>query len=91
MVKKKKIRTKGKLQLSRYFQEFEEGDNVAVVKELSLKSNFPSRLQGRTGIVKDKKGNSYIVEINDQNKPKEFIMEPIHLKKIEFMKKNDKK
>ena len=50
MVKKKKVKTKGKLQFSRYFQEFEEGEKVAVIKELSVDSNFPLRLQGRTGV-----------------------------------------
>ena len=82
MVKTKSIRTKGKLQLSRYFQEFKEGDAVAVVKEFSTNSNFPSRLQGRTGNIESKRGRAYIVKINDQNKEKKFLIEPIHLKKI---------
>ena len=46
MVKRKKVRTRGKLKLSRYFQEFEQGENVAVVKEPAVQSSFPKRLQG---------------------------------------------
>ena len=82
MVRKKSIRTRGKLQLSRYFQKFKEGDHVAVVRERSLTINFPERLQGRTGIVEEKRGKAYIVKIKDQTKPKQFLIEPIHLKKI---------
>jgi len=87
MSKGKSIRTKGKLPLSRYFQELKEGDSVAVVRELSIRSNFPKRLQGRTGVIEDKRGKAYIVRIKDQNKEKKFLIEPIHLKKIKTPKK----
>jgi large subunit ribosomal protein L21e len=59
-----------------------EGDRVSVIKELSEKSGFPERLQGRTGVVTGKKGKAYIVEIRDKNKLKKYIIKPIHLKKI---------
>lgn len=87
MSKRKSVRTRGKLQLSRYFQEFKKGDSVAVVKEKAIKSSFPVRLQGRTGIIEVKQGKSYVVKIKDQNKEKSFIIEPIHLKKIKQTKK----
>lgn len=87
MSKRKSVRTRGKLQLSRYLQEFKEGDSVAVVREKSIKSSFPVRLQGRTGIIENKRGKAYIVKIKDQNKEKSFIIEPIHLKKIKQTKK----
>ena len=82
MVNKKNIRTRGKLPLSKFFQNLNQGDSVAVVKERSLNFNFPERLQGRTGVVKEKRGKAYIVAIKDQKKEKDFLIEPIHLKKI---------
>jgi large subunit ribosomal protein L21e len=82
MVRRKNIRTRGKISLSRFFQKFKEGDKVAVVKEISMQPRFPKRIQGKTGVVKSKRGRSYIVLIKDGNKEKEFILEPIHLKKI---------
>ncbi len=82
MVRKKQIRTRGKLQLSRYFQELEKGDSVAVVREPAVQSSFPERLQGRTGVIESKRGKSYMVKINDLSKEKRFLIEPIHLKKI---------
>lgn len=88
---KKKARTKGILQFSKYFQKFQEGETVAVVAESSIKSSFPKRLQGRTGKIQEKRGRSYFVKINDQNKAKSFLIAPIHLKKIKQINKHDKK
>ena len=84
MVRKKKIRKKGKLQLSRYFQEFNNGDFVAVVKEPSVQAKFPERIQGKTGIIEGTRGGSYIINIRDQEKEKKFLIAPIHLKKIKI-------
>lgn len=86
MARRKKVRTRGKLQLSKYFQELEKGDSVAIVREPSIKLGFPKRFQGRTGVVEDKRGKAYIVRVNDQNKEKRFIIKPIHLKKIKHIK-----
>jgi len=82
MVRRKKVRTRGKIQLSKYFQELKEGDLVAVVKERAIKSSFPSRMQGKTGSIGEKRGKAYMVKIKDQAKEKLFLIEPIHLKKI---------
>ena len=87
MVGRKSIRTRGKIQLSKYFQEFEEGASVAVVKETSLTSNFPKRLQGKTGTIIGMRGKTCIVMIKDQNKDKKFLIAPIHLKKIKNSKR----
>jgi len=82
MVNRKKIKTRGKLRFSRYFQKFKEGDRVGVVAEKSISANFPIRLQGRTGVVETKRGKAYMIKIKDQDKEKRFLIEPIHLKKI---------
>jgi len=78
---------KRKLKLSEYFQKIREGDMVAVVKEPSLKAEFPAKIQGRTGVVEGRRGMSYVVRIKDFNKEKKFIIKPIHLKKIKNTKK----
>ena len=72
----------GKIQLSKYFADFETGDRVAVVRELAMTPKFPKTLQGKSGVIKDKRGNSYLVKINDLNKEKTYIIHPIHLKKL---------
>jgi len=82
MTGRKQIKTRGKISLSRYFQNFKKGDSVAVIKEKSVSSSFPDRLQGRTGVVAEKRGRSYVIKIKEYDKEKKFIIEPIHLKKI---------
>jgi len=82
MIKRKSIREHGKVKLSNYFQEFNKGDRVAVKRELSVQPKFPKRLQGRSGVIEDKRGKSYIVKINDLNKGKIYIIHPVHLKKL---------
>jgi len=82
MTRKKQVRTRGKLQLSKYFQELKEGEFVSVVREPALRASFPERMQGRTGSVESKRGKAYVVKIKDQNKEKRFLIEPVHLKKI---------
>lgn len=87
MTLKKKVRDKGKIKLSRFFQKFEDKDIVAVNIEHSLKVGFPKTLQGRTGEIVGKKGKAYLVKIKDQKKDKEYIIKPIHLKKIKRIEK----
>ncbi len=82
MARRKKVRTRGKLKLSQYFQTLKKNDRVAVIKEPSINSNFPPRLQGKTGVIESKRGKAYFVRIKDQNKEKRFLIEPIHLKRI---------
>ena len=82
MVKRKSIRTRGKLQFSKYFQNLKKGDFVAIVEDRAVDSVFPKRLQGRTGVVEGKRGRSYIIKIKDIEKEKNLIIAPIHLKKI---------
>jgi large subunit ribosomal protein L21e len=87
MVNKKPVRTRGKLQLSRYFQELNKGDFVAISRERAVQSSFPKRFQGITGIVEGRRGKTYMIKIKDGNKDKRVLIEPIHLKKIKQIKK----
>ncbi len=82
MAKGKKIRTKGKIKLSSYFKKFSEKDKVAIVKELGVRSGFPQRIIGKSGIVTGTRGNYLEVEIVDGKKKKTFIIHPVHLKKL---------
>ena len=82
MVRRKKIRTRGKFSLSRYFQDLKEGDRVAIAKEKAVQASFPERMQGRTGVVEGKRGRTYIVKIKDHDKEKTYLIAPIHLKKM---------
>ena len=82
MKKVKTVREKGKLKLSRYFQKFKMGDRVSVVRDVSLQPMFPTRIQGSTGIVIGERGNANLIRICTQGKEKQFLIKPVHLKKI---------
>ncbi len=80
---KKHYRSRGKLSLSRYFQEFAQGDKVNLIINSSVVTGrFYPRFHGLTGTVTGvMKGACYEVVINDKNKQKTFYIHPIHLSK----------
>ncbi len=79
---KKDYRDKGKISISRYFQEFKIGDKVVLKAEPSIhKGMYHPRFHGKTGTIKSKQGKCYQVLINDHNKEKTLIIHPIHLRK----------
>ncbi|MBU0906980.1 MAG: 50S ribosomal protein L21e [Nanoarchaeota archaeon] len=86
MLKRKTPKQKGKFSFTRFFQKFQPGDSVAVVRELSIPLGYSKRIQGRTGKVLEKRGSAYYIEIKDLHKPKRYLIKPIHLKRIEDVK-----
>jgi len=82
MLKRKFIKSKGKVRFSRCFQEFKEGERVAIVREHSFNPAFPKRIQGVTGEIIGKRGKAYLIRAKDNAEYKVYIMKPIHLKRI---------
>lgn len=82
MLKHKRIRERGKLSLAEYFKEINKGDRVALIRNLSYGRTFPSRMQGRTGIVIEKRGRAYAIKLNDGKKEKTYIVPKVHIKKL---------
>ena len=81
-MKYKPVRQKGKLGLSRIFSELNIGDKVALVRDLSFKASFPKTWQGRTGVIVEKRGRAYVIEVYDGNKLKKITAKRINLKKL---------
>lgn len=76
----KHYREKGKLSLSKYFQEFAIGDKVNLKTDSAMdKGRFFPRFYGLTGSIAGKKGFCYLVKIMDGNKEKTLFVHPIHL------------
>lgn len=82
MLKRKKVRERGKIKFSEYLKQLKQGDRISVKRELAVRSSFPKRLQGKSGIVEEKRGRAYVVKIKDLNKEKRFIIQTVHLKKL---------
>ena len=82
MGKRKNIRERGKVSLSRYFQELQEGNHVALVHNQSFKASFPKSFHGSIGVISGKQGKTYAVKLLNGKKLKTLLVHPIHLKKI---------
>jgi len=69
--------------ITKFLQEFNEGQGVVISLEPSSHKGMPfPRFKGKVGKVVGKRGNSYIVELFDGNKMKKVISRPEHLKAI---------
>lgn len=88
MVKGSKSRQKLKVGYHRkgvsiFFQEFKVGDKVTIDILPSSHEGMPHhRFQGRIGEVIGKRGDCYLVKINDKFKEKILTVAPQHLRKI---------
>ena len=78
----KKARERGVLPVTKLVQTFETGDRVHIVIEPSIQKGQPHpKFHGKTGIIVEKRGRSYLVEIKDKNAKKTLISKPVHIKK----------
>lgn len=67
--------------ITKFLRTFKKGDRVIIQPEPSSSKGMPfPRYSGRIGIVKGKRGKSYLVEILDGKKRKTIISRPEHLK-----------
>jgi len=70
-----------RISITKYLQEFKLGSKVVIRPNPSSHKGMPyKRFIGKTGIITDKKGKSYIIKIKDGNKEKIIISRPEHLK-----------
>ena len=80
---RKNPRDRGIISITRALQQFEEGDIVNIVIDPSIHKGMPHiRFHGKTGKIKGKQGESYIVGISDGKKNKSLIIKPEHLRRV---------
>lgn len=78
-----KNRKKGKLNITKYMQEFKKGDKVKVLFDASVhKSPIKPRHFGKIGSVDKKRGECYEIRIMDNKQEKTLIIHPIHLERL---------
>ena len=69
--------------ITKFLQEFKEGQDVVIALEPSSHKGMPPpRFKGKVGKIIGARGRSYIVGIFDGNKPKKIISRPEHLKAL---------
>lgn len=82
-IMRKNYRRKGKLSITRFFAEFDEGQKVQLLAESSYqKGMYFRRFHGKVGTIVGKKGRCYEIGIKDLNKQKTLIVHPVHLKEV---------
>ena len=79
---RKSPRERGLPPLGRILSEYNPGDKVDIIIEPSVQKGTPHRrFHGKTARVKEKRGNAYILSVNDGNKLKTVITRPEHIRK----------
>jgi len=69
--------------ITKFLQEFKEGQDVVISQEPSSHKGMPHpRFKGKFGKVIGRRGGSYIVEFLDGRSVKKIISRPEHLKPI---------
>ncbi len=80
---KKKPRERGKTGLSKILHEYKPGEKVVIKLDPSVHKGMPHRrYQGNTGVIANKRGRAYVVNVTQGNAIKEIIVRPEHLKPI---------
>jgi len=78
---RRKPRERGKTGLSKILYEYKPGEKVVVKLDPSVHKGMPHRrFHGRIGVIADKKGRAYIVNVTQGKALKEIIVRPEHLK-----------
>ncbi len=78
----KKPRERGLVPAARFMRSFSPGDNVLVHIDPSQHHGMPHKsFHGKVGVVKEKRGRSYLVEVKDRKVKKTVVASPIHLRR----------
>ncbi len=74
-------RKRGLPSLSRTLTNYEVNSKVNIVIEPSVQKGRPHRrFHGKTGIVLEKRGQAYLIQVSDGRSYKKIIARPEHLK-----------
>jgi large subunit ribosomal protein L21e len=78
---KRKPREGGKTGLSKILREYTSGEKVVIKLDPSVHKGMPHRrYHGRIGVIAEKKGRAYIVNVTQGDATKQIIVRPEHLK-----------
>ena len=80
-IMRKPPRERGKTGLSKILYEYKLGEKVVVMIDSSIHKGMPHRrYHGKIGMITEKRGRAYLVEIAQGNKVKDIITLPEHIK-----------
>lgn len=76
----KRLKIRKKPTVSAMVRSFDVGEKVILAPSHIVAGRFPLKYRGTHGVVVEKRGRSYVVEIMDGGKRKRLITNPAHLK-----------
>jgi large subunit ribosomal protein L21e len=77
---KRKPRERGKTGLSKVLREYEPDEKVVIKLDPSVHKGMPHRrFHGRIGVIANKRGKSYVVNVTQGKAIKEIIVRPEHI------------
>ena len=75
----KRLRSKEPLTVAKMVNSFDVGSKVVITNKSYQKGLPALRYNGKHGLIIEKRGSSYVVQINDGGKKKTLISHPVHL------------
>lgn len=79
----KHVRERGLPPVSRVIQDFELGARVAIILDPSVAKGQPHpRYWGKVGVVREKRGRAYLIEVRDGGSIKKVISRPEHIRAV---------
>ncbi|MCW4055150.1 MAG: 50S ribosomal protein L21e [Candidatus Bathyarchaeota archaeon] len=80
---RRRVRERGKTGLSKVLREYALGDRVLVRINPSIHKGMPHRrFHGKIGVVGERRGRAYVVNVSQGNAVKEIIVRPEHLEPV---------
>jgi large subunit ribosomal protein L21e len=77
---RKHPRERGKIGLSRILRAYQIGDKVTILLDASVHKGMPHRrYHGRSGTIQEKRGKSYVVNVEMGKQTKQIIAKPEHI------------
>lgn len=76
----RKLKGRSVTSVGQMMQTFNVGDNVVIAPRAKFEGLPHLRYAGRHGTIRERRGRSYVVEVEDYNKKKMVIVGPVHLK-----------
>jgi len=77
---RRKPKERGKTGLSKILHEYKPGEKAVVKIDPSVHKGMPHRrYQGKIGVIVNRRGRSYVVEVTQGDAIKEIIIRPEHL------------
>ncbi len=76
----RKLKGKSVVSVAQLVRTFNVGDKVVISPKAKFIGLPHLRYASKHGVIKERRGKSYVVEVSDFNKKKSIICGPVHLK-----------